>query len=215
MIVGRQTAIAACVFVALGSFPVMASNIAYDVTGSQSNGALGNPSNTVDLFNLAAALGLPSGTSVTVDAIGWDVTITANDPSWLSETTVNVNNSTNNSAAAFNVNPGASVNASGTMPFISMLVPVVPDLLLSDGVARLEFFETFNDSAVDPDAIWDSGDLIFSTVEDAAAPAPEPSTLFGFVAAGFGGVFFGRLRSRRARAAMDTNPERTDDLPVT
>jgi 7,8-didemethyl-8-hydroxy-5-deazariboflavin synthase CofG subunit len=61
----------------------------------------------------------------------------------------------------------------------------------ADGIVRLEFFEGFNDSEVNPDGIWNSGTL---TIQVAAIP--EPST-YAMMALGLLAV--GGLARRKAR----------------
>jgi len=163
-----------------------------DVSGRRSWDPFGDLSNDVILVDVAAALGLPSGSAVTVTGIGWDVEIatTIAGPfggSWLSEARFTLG-----SNLAFNqigVRPGVAINAGGmqrfTAPVLDFSSVPVPNIALADGVLRIEFNETFDDA---PDQI-DADYLANSFLTVRAVPAPSALALMGL-----GGLIAGRRR---------------------
>lgn len=163
-----------------------------DVSGRQSWDAFGDSSNNVILVDVAAALGLPSGSAVTVTGIGWDVEIatTLNGPfggSWLSEARFTLGSTA--SPSLIGVRPGAGINTGGTQRFTAPVldfssVPLA-DIPLADGLLRIEFNETFDDAAdqIDADYLANS----FLTVR--AVPTPGALALMGL-----GGLIAGRRR---------------------
>jgi len=157
----------------------------FDVAGIQSFGTSTAPG-YVTTIDLAAAMGFASGTSLTVTGIGWDVVLTAFDPSWLSEMRVNFQ-------GAVNLNPGAGVTVPGEQAFssggiIKLLDVGIPDIILPTGMLTLSFYETFEDGSVDPDGEWKDGYLTIQVAEK--VPAPGAIALIGMAG----------LISRRRRA---------------
>lgn len=170
-VTGAKTLVGKSATVASVGMPMSVS--AYDVTGAESFDAYGTPGNTVWTFNV--------GANAAITGIGWDVNLTAYDPSWLSELKVAIEDS----SGAFGVwlTPGAGETFSGSGSYSSGGVLDLVDLGLdfnvgADGILRLEFFEGYVDGLM-PDGIWDSGML---SVQVAAA-VPEPAT-YGLMALG-------------------------------
>jgi hypothetical protein len=128
-----------------------------------------------------------------VIGIGWNVNVTAFDPSWLSELVVGFGSS---SANEVNLSVGIGDDLPGTATYSSAGIVDLVELGFNfnagaDGIVRLEFFEGFNDPEVNPDGIWNSGTL---TIQVAAIP--EPST-YAMMALGLLAV--GGLARRKAR----------------
>ncbi|MBL8888079.1 MAG: PEP-CTERM sorting domain-containing protein [Phycisphaerales bacterium] len=141
-----------------------------------SNDPYGSPLNVVQTINTAIANGQ-------VVSIGWDVTLYADAPSWLSELTVAFEDSSQ--AAGVFLAPGNGDDFSGTGSYSSGglidLVGLGLDFSLgADGLLRLEFFEGFDDFPSDWDGIWISGTL---SIEVLDVPAPSAFALLGI--AGF------------------------------
>ncbi len=147
----------------------------YDVTGIYSMDAYGDADNVVVLFDLAAAVGLPSGSPVTMTGIGWDVTLYADSPSWLSELKVYFDDAIAPDGLGLHLAPGAGNNFAGTGSYTSGGVldlsdNGIADIVLPNGILRMEFYEGYDDFEDDWDGIWESGVLtIVST--------PEPASL--------------------------------------
>ena len=122
--------------------------------------------------------------------IGWDVTLEAFSPSWLSELAlliVNVN------GEGVILRPGAGNNYGGTGTFSSggviKLADVgIPNVSMPDNRLYLEFYETFDDFANGIDGYWLSGTLTFQVV-------PEPASMMA-LGAGLAGLL--ALRRRKS-----------------
>jgi hypothetical protein len=72
----------------------------------------GDPDNVVVTLDLNALLGGAAGADAFVTGLGWDVTVTSNDPSWLSEATYNFN-------GEIFVTPGIGEDVPGTNSYSS------------------------------------------------------------------------------------------------
>ncbi|MGE3180904.1 MAG: PEP-CTERM sorting domain-containing protein [Phycisphaerae bacterium] len=148
--------------------------IPFDVTGIQSFDAPGAPGNTIVLLDAAAAAGLPSGTQVEMNGVGWDVVVESFGASWLSE--LGVAFGPQGGVAEINLRPGAGSNApGGPTPFTSGgiikfdTIPL-PNIVLPNGMLQMEFFESFDDVAGAVDGQWVSGSLNIQVT-------PEPASL--------------------------------------
>jgi hypothetical protein len=161
----------------------------FDVSGIGSGDGLGSAGNTVIALDLAAAVGLPSGTSVTMNGIGWDVLLTANGASWLSEMTIYFDDNIAPDESGLFLSPGAGSDGPGEASFSSdgvlkLADVAIPDIVLPDGVLRMEFFESFDDVAGD-DGVWKSGVLSIQVT----VPTPGSAAILGL-----GGLAMGRRR---------------------
>ncbi len=155
--------------------------VTVDLTNVNSWDGLGDADNDVLSLDLAAAIGLPSGSEVVVDAIGWDVTIETIGGSWLSEARIAYDDSGDGTPEIF-LTPGFGDDFAGSDAYSSggLLVladAAIPDLVLADGVLTLEFYEGFDDVADEIDAIW-GGELALNVV-----PAPGALALLGLAGA--------------------------------
>lgn len=131
--------------------------------------------------NVSLVYTLPSQAWIT--GLSWSVNLTALDPSWLSELTLDL---TNSGGEGVQLSPGDGSNAAGTLQASGALDLVNSGLgfrLKNDGQLRLSFYEAVNDLP-GADGRWNSGLLQVSYT----APVPEPGSagllLAGLVAAG-------------------------------
>jgi hypothetical protein len=169
---------------AIGYQATASSMTVFDVSGIFSFDGLGDPNNEIHLFDV--------GANSHVVGIGWDVTLFADTPSWLSEMVVNFGSTT---AGFVNLTVGIGDDTPGTASYSSLGVVDIVGLGLdftvnADGKVRLEFFEAFDDFANDWDGRWLSGTLTVQTVA-----VPEPAT-YGLMALGLMGVAFAARRRR-------------------
>lgn len=174
--------------VGLLAVPTLHANVVnIDTAGITTYGEFGDPTNTVLNFNI--------GSNSHVTGIGFDVTLTAFDPSYLSEITVSFTPSDPDLAGVF-LTPGVGDNTPGTSSYnsggIIDLVGLGLDFNVSgDGTLRVEFFEGFQDD-VNPNGLFNSGTL--SVQYDTAVPEPSSWALLGLGGLGVCVV----LRRRRA-----------------
>ena len=124
------------------------------VVGKTANGnwQSGDPSNSVVDLNIGA------GNSVTGAAA--DVTVTSFSPSWLSESSVTFSSTTTADPNAISLTPGVGMDNSGTIEYttsgvIDFTDNGLPDIPVNaDGIIRLEWSESFDDTSIDPDSEW-------------------------------------------------------------
>lgn len=165
-----------------------------DISGVSNFSTAQSGLNTVMEIDLAAALGLASGSSVTMTSIGWDVNITTFGSSWLSEAQIYFDDNINPDGTGLFLNPGAGSSFGGTnVNFasggqIDLSDNAIANVVLSNGILRLEFADSFDDGDADPDSIWENGSTLFVGV--AEVPAPGAAAVLGL--AGLAG-----LRRRR------------------
>jgi len=170
--------------------PASAAELIVDVAGAQSFAAFGAAGNTVRTFNI--------GANSRITGLAYSVNITAFSPSFLSEAVLAFTGSDTLGDGVF-LTPGIDDDNPGTASYADAANLVDLDLdfaVGADGLLRLEWFEDFNDSAISPDAIWNSG-TITVTYEalDTPGAVPEPAT-WAMLIGGFGMVG-GTLRRRR------------------
>lgn len=181
------------------SFSAAAANadvINFSVDGISSFDAPGDPDNVILTIDLAAELGLASGSSVTVDGFGWDVTITPIGDSWYSEATAGFSDSAG--GQGINVSPGAADgNAGDGIPLaytsggiLDLTDNGLSDIVLADGILLVEFSEGFDDIADTPDSTW--GGSMDVSASKTVVPVPPAFLLLasGLLSAGV----FGRRK---------------------
>lgn len=141
-----------------------------DVAGTDSWDAYGSPNNVRADVQLK-----PNGHVV---GIGWDVTLTAFDPSWRSEIRVDLTDSA--ITDGIGLAPGAADTSPGGPTAYSSggiidLVGAGLDFFVgADGVLSLEFYEGFDDAAGVIDGEWNQGVLTVVWV-----PAPGAAAVLG------------------------------------
>jgi hypothetical protein len=146
-------------------------------------GLIGDPLNFIDSLDLNAILGGVSGEDAFVTGIGWDVTVEAFDPSWLSEAGYSFNGEVNLSPGAGDDFAGVASYSSGGIIDISDAVGF--DILAAGGILNIEFFDGFDDD-IDPNSVS------FGTLDiQVSYKVPAPA---GLAVLGLGGLVAARRR---------------------
>jgi hypothetical protein len=151
-----------------------------DISGAQSWDDLWDSDNEVRLVDVASAIGLPAGTAVTLNGIGWDVTIETVGISYLSEAQMYFDDQINPDGYGLFLTPGVNDWFPGTATYssggiIDLEDNGIPNVALPDGIVRLEFLETFDDYANAVDANY----LAMSTLHLDIVPEPAGLALLG------------------------------------
>lgn len=144
-------------------------------------GEKGDEGNTTLSFDL--------GPNSHITGFSWDVDVTAFEPSWLSELTLEF---TNSSGEGFEFRPIDSTDASGTQTSsgsFDLLNSGLAFYTKGNGQLNLEFFEFYSDFEGAADGRWNSGQLSIIY-----APIPEPATLAMFGAGLLTMLSLGRRR---------------------
>jgi MYXO-CTERM domain-containing protein len=153
--------------------PAAALVLDFDVTGIESIGTRSNPNNVVETWDLAAAMGRPAGSPVTILGVGFDVTLDANFPSTPAEMGVNLNGQLDVFPAGSNP---AAIVPGGSVPVDSGGILNISDITIPNGALDLTFFENnVDDIPGGADGEW-SG-----TVRVDAIPEPDPSLGIGLM----------------------------------
>ncbi len=184
---------------AAGTEPT-ATSASYDLPEVPSWNAAGSAANYVLSYDI--------GAGSILNSVGWNVVIEAFTPSWRQDLGLQMSASTVGDNAVW-LNPGAGVGSAGTGTYTSAPVDLgaagLSFAVLSDGILRLEFFESFDDGVAFQDGVWRSGSVTigYTAVGGAAGTltlnigvVPEPGT-YGLMALGL----FGVLGAARRRAA--------------
>lgn len=187
----RTIGLAAAAALTLASSGASAATLIVDVTNAIGTLPFGGTGNTRQAFTI--------GAGARVTAIAYDVTLTANSPSYLSEASVALYQ-TGFPDTGIEFNPGGADDLSGTATYsgaVDLTTLGLDFAVGGDGILRLEYFDLLADGGL-PDSIWNSG-TITVTYDAVAAAVPEPAT-WGMMVIGLG-IVGGTMR-RRARVSF-------------
>lgn len=161
-----RAAAAAALALTLALPTAQAAPVEVNVAGAQSINLLGESGNTVWLIAV--------GANAVLNSLSWDVTLSATDPSLLSEMQLSFGASSG--LDLLTLAPGAADGFSGSGHYSGTLN--LSGLGLSvgeDGLLRLEFSEAYKDLAPGvAEGQWLSGQLVFDV---SAAAVPEPASV--------------------------------------
>lgn len=158
-----------------------------------------NNADSVDLYGDADNLwamfdmdDLYSYSNYNVIGISWDVNLYADSPSWLSDMSLAVENSTQ--TAGIFLTPGIGDDFGGSANYTSggMIDLTAYNLdfaLNADNKLRVELFETYDDYTNDWDGIWESGNVTLRM-----EAVPEPASMVALAA---GVALLARRRNRK------------------
>jgi hypothetical protein len=179
------------ILTALGMGQAHADTITIDISGIYSMAAWGDPSNTVLLLNV--------GAFNDIIGVASDVTVTTYDPSPLTEISMHMNPTGDNSVGG-GLAPGFRKYYSGTTNSAGSFDLVALNRNFSvgaDGLLKLEFCVAADRIPGAADGRWDQGWITFTTRDPIPLPVPEPST-YGMMLLGLAGI--GMLSRRRTAA---------------
>lgn len=183
----RLAALAVASTLALAPVAVQAETVSVDVSGTLSFDGPGSPNNTVIDVNI--------GAGKKIIGFGWDVTLTAFDPSWISDMTIGIGPATGPSEVFLTPGFASSFPGTESISDVGLLADFnVPDILVPAGIARLEFFENFDDFADVADGEWEGT----VRLEVAVIPLPASGVLLLGSLLGAGAI------ARRRQAARNT-----------
>lgn len=141
-----------------------------DIAGIESRDNQWDPDNVVLAVDVASAVGLPAGTPIDLNGVGWDVSLQTESGSTLAEASIYFDENVSPGSSGLTLTPGAGDGWPGMGDYSSGGIVDVSDIALPDGVLRIEFYET-NDQYPDfADAVWTAGTLTVRVT-------PEPSAL--------------------------------------
>ncbi|MCO6046389.1 PEP-CTERM sorting domain-containing protein [Aeoliella sp. ICT_H6.2] len=145
------------------------------------------------------------GQDAVIIGVGWDVTITADDPSWLSHASIDFHSSYIVNPAGFPMFGGddfsgtASYSSGGIEDITMIPIPGTEDTFdlsftAPEGILTLVLNEFVDDLSVAPDGLWESPSLV--TVRYTYVPEPASIVLLGMMSLGL-------LSSRCRKRAVD------------
>lgn len=175
----------------LASTSLFAAQLTVSVDGVDSVGMRGSPENSVMTFDI--------GANSSITGVSYTVNMTAFTPSWLSELGLAFTGSQN--TGGVEIRPASYYAVAGTASFSDAvdLVQLGQDFNVgADGILRLEFFESFNDSRISPDGRWNFGDITFEYTPETVNAVPEPATA---LLLGGGAMLMGVVGRRRRAVA--------------
>lgn len=142
---------------------------------------LGEAPNTVLTVDVADLAGFGSGQSLFVTGLGYDLILVTFGFSWLSEAEILFEDA-DAPGGGFFITPGAGDDFAGVDTYTQDLAKFAPEdqLFLSNGLLRLEFYESFDDIPDTLDSQW-NGTLTLQV--DIPSPGVTPLLLAAFVGA--------------------------------
>jgi len=140
----------------------------------------GEPTNVVLTADLADLAGFGSGQGLIVTGVGFDLTLETFMFSWLSEAEINLDDA-DAPSGGLTLNPGLGDDFSGTDTYTRPLTKLadVDQFALTNGVLRLEFYESFDDLPNVVDAEWNGTITVQVVIPSPGAGGVAICGLFG------------------------------------
>lgn len=176
------------------------TSMVLDISGEQSWDGLDDTSNTV--------LVVPLGSGASMTGVGWDVNLTTQGGSWLSEARFYFDGSDHDFSGLF-LAPGiadgfagsGSYSSGGVLDLSDNGIPDIP--ILGDGNLYIQLFESFDDAADTVDGDWTAGSTL-TLVYDGGGPVIPTVSEWGLIILTAlllaGGAFLIVRRTRTATA---------------
>lgn len=175
------------------SASAFSATINLDLTNLDSAGFYGDDGNAVVLVDL--------GANSRLTGISYSVNLTAFDPSWLADMWVSFEPADFAASGYYYFNPGFEIMGPGTASYSGSidLADVIPEFRVgSDGLLRLEFYESFNDLP-GVEGIWNFANFILE-IEPGPSPVPEPASTL-LLGAGLAAMRRASIRYRLNKAS--------------
>lgn len=171
-------AIAVPVFAALLPLMAHAAPVTFDVAGIQSLGEKGASANTVREINL--------GANAEIKGVRYTVNVTSVGKSWLSEMSLLFGDSTQSVGLELNFGNDNTVGTATYSDSFDLVAQGLNFMVGSDGILRLEFFDSYFDNVGAFDGTWNFGTITFDVASANTVPEPASLALVVLALAGMG-----------------------------
>jgi hypothetical protein len=167
------------------SASAFAVDVPVDISGVRSMGLIGDPLNDKIVLDLAALIGIPSGSTVELKSASYDIILTTIAPSWADEPRIDI-------GGLATLGPFGTATTVTSAPFAGGTA--VPGggpnggTLIPGGMITLEFYETGFDDHSFTDAFYGSTSSL-----NLAVNVPEPACI-ALILMGLGMLCLGRRR---------------------
>lgn len=182
-------AIAVPVFAALLPLMAQAIPVTFDVAGIKSQGELGASANTVREINV--------GANAEIKGISYNVNITSVNPSWLSEMSLQFSDAAQSAGLALNFGNDNHAGTASYSDSFDLVALGLNFMVGSDGILRLEFFDSYFDNVGAFDGTWNFGTITFDVASANTVPEPASLALVVLALAGMGVAASRRASSQR------------------
>lgn len=174
----------------LSAMTVSAATIDIDISGAESWDGFGSPNNLTRMIDLGM------GSAVTIEALGWDLSIETIGASWLSEAVISFSDTadTNGIDVTAGVNDGFAGTGSYSSDGLLVLNDFdLPNIELADGILVLTFFESFDDVEGEIDAIY-QGFVSVMIADNNVVPQVSAPSIIALLGMGVFGLLLARRR---------------------
>jgi hypothetical protein len=146
----------------------LASTFQVSLFEIESRDLLGDPNNVVLTIDVAAELGLPPGTPALLTGAGWDLSLTNRGDSPLSEAKAYCDDNVSPDGAGVFIWPAEGDGATGFGLYNTGGIVDTADVVLPDGMLRIEFYELVDQHPGEWDTYWNGNIQLEVTPEPAS-----------------------------------------------